>query len=57
MSLLSRITGINIDLRRLVPGAERAAVRKAIESLRLDAATLRLVASVSAELAREKEQV
>jgi hypothetical protein len=54
MSWLSKLTGVNIRLSALVPGASASAIRKAIEGLKLDAPTLRILASVCKDLAHEK---
>ena len=56
MSWLSKITGVDIKLSRIVPGVDAMVVRKALEALKLDGATLRVVSSVAKAMASEKDE-
>lgn len=55
MSWLSKAIGVDLRLSSLAPGASASTIRKAIEGLRLDVPTLRIMARVVGELAAEKE--
>ena len=55
MSWLSKITGVNIRLSSIAPGASASTIRKTLDALKLDAPTLRIVARVAGELATDKE--
>lgn len=55
MSWLSKLVGVDVHLSKIVPGASASTIRNAIESLKLDAPTLRIVARVAGELATDKE--
>lgn len=54
MSWLSKLTGVDVKLSAIVPGASASAIRGALEKLKLDAPTLRILSSVARELASEK---
>ncbi|WP_394794880.1 hypothetical protein [Armatimonas sp.] len=56
MSWLSKIIGVDIKLSRIVPGVDAMVIRKALEALKLDGATLRAVARVATALAAEKDE-
>ncbi len=56
MSWLSDRLGVNIKLSRIVPGVDAMVIRKALEALKLDGATLRAVARVATALAAEKDE-
>lgn len=56
MSWLSKLTGVNIKIGTIVPGADALAIRKVLDSLKLDADTLRTLSNVADMMAVEKDK-